>query len=81
MAIFKPGPAIGTISGNAGGASFVQSKSGPVMRSARSAGRTSTKRQNAAQTNLRNQINRWNALTDLQRAAWRNAATLVQFPN
>ncbi len=81
MAIIQLSALVGSISGNVGGASFANSKSGPVVRQPRRPTHNASATQDAQQVNLLTQINRWRDLSALDRAAWNAAGAQRPFTN
>lgn len=81
MAIFRPGGAVGQISGAAGGFVFVQGRSGPVarVRGVRSGGGSvALARAQGAAGRI---AAAWQALSTSERAAWRALAAVIPRPN
>ena len=79
MAIFRPAPILGAISGNVGGVCFVMSKSGPVIRKRIVRTKNTSRRHTELTIGLQRVRNAWRSLAEPQRAAWRQAALI--FPN
>ena len=81
MAIFLPSPVIGAISGNLGGACFVLSKSGPVIRQRI----RRTRQGDARHAQMRAAVQRfriaWRDLSEEQRTSWRQSAISFPFTN
>lgn len=81
MAIFSPGPAVGGISGNAGGLNFVNAPGSKVIRMRKRPTPNGTVEQKKQQVILRNAQNRWANLSDELRQSWRASASTILFPN
>jgi hypothetical protein len=79
MAIIRTAPLIGAISGNLGGVCFVQSKSGPVIRTRNRRLKQNDKRHYQIRALFQQLRNAWRNLTDNQRTAWRQAT--ISVPN
>ena len=81
MGIYRPGPAVGAISGNVGGVSFANPSGSAVSRQPR---RRSPNQQEQLQTQQANRTvisASWQALTDEQQTAWRHYAAITPSPN
>lgn len=74
MAIIKTSSTVLAISGNVGGANFVNSARSPYIRPARRPTSSRSKSQLIQQRSMTVLTNAWNALTVNQRAAWTTAA-------
>lgn len=81
MAIYTPGPITGGISGNVGGVNFANPSGSKVVRSARPPSPNSSALQSLQASNMQNQILRWANLSELDKNAWRNAASQKLFTN
>lgn len=81
MAIFRPGPSIGAISGNLGGACFVQSKAGPVIRQRNVRTKNTSKRHLQLRALMKQLRAAWKNLTPDQHTAWNQSASQVLFTN
>lgn len=81
MAIYKPSPLAGAISGNLGGVNFSDGKSGPILRKPIQRTRKDTVLQQA--NRIRHQFVRsgWRTLTDQQRTEWTQAAQTYPHSN
>ena len=75
MAIYSPGPAVGSISGNLGGVSFANPRGSPVIRKARRPSPANAPAQRTAQTRLLIVKNAWLGLSADNQKAWRTYAT------
>lgn len=81
MAIFKPGAIVGAISGNVGGACFVNNKGSSVLRQPRSRTGSESPAQLVRQAKLHNDIIRWRDLTSEKKRQWNVAASTITFSN
>lgn len=81
MAIFKASAIVGGISGNIGGANFVNARGSAVIRKAKSRTGTRTTAQMKQSAELQWNIQRWNAFTDDEKLLWNLAANQQTFPN
>lgn len=81
MAIFRPGPLVGAISGNLAGQNFFQSSYGPAIRRRLARTDKRTQAQLAQRARFQSIASRWHALTDQQRDAWRAYARQLKQPN
>lgn len=73
MAIIRPGPLIGGISGSIGGTTFVTGKNGLVARIRPQRPKTTSKAQSLARARAYSQGQNWTSLTDDQKNAWNTA--------
>lgn len=79
MAIFRPGPIIGAISGNLGGSNFVQSNNGPVVRQRIRRTRLYQDRTREMRIRFQNLRAAWAQLETQEITQWRAAA--ADFPH
>jgi hypothetical protein len=81
MAIFRPGPLVGNISGNLGSINFVFSSRGTHVRRARNTTNRKTKAQ-LTRTALANQAHtEWNKISASLQTAWKYQAQTLLFKN
>lgn len=78
MAIIRPGPLAGAISGKLGGLVFVAGTGTPVVRPRPAANYKSSPSLQSARSRFAQLINHWRGLTDEQKAAW--AVSAANFP-
>ena len=81
MAIFQSGPIVGPISGNVGGACFVNTSGSNVIRQARRPSPADSQLQRIAQSRLLAAATAWRALTVLEQTAWRTYAQNIPLSN
>lgn len=81
MAIFKPGPIIGGISGNLSASNFVNAKGTPVIRRRTTRTNRATQAQLAQRATLASFASFWHALDDEQRLTWNVGARERSFTN
>lgn len=81
MAIIRPSPIIGAISGTLGSTNFSNSRYGPVARKQLARVNKLTQKQLAQRSRFSDTVKGWSELTEDQRLAWRSAAQLVVRPN
>jgi hypothetical protein len=81
MAIVRPSPIIGAISGNLGGTNFAQTRAGLVARKRSQVIHRTSSILLASQNNFLRVQNLWITTTEERRQAWRAAASLISFPN
>lgn len=75
MAIFRPGPLIGAISGVVGGAAFVVASRGTIVRQTRRRTSTSSVNLQRSQSDFTATIRLWPQMLPSTRAAWNAAAS------
>lgn len=81
MAIIKPSALVQSLSGRIGGATFAQTKYGITLRTNPQKTKKETARAQRQRNRYRQQVNRWNRLSEDDRAAWRISAANLAFPN
>jgi hypothetical protein len=81
MAIFTPGPIVGTISGPIDSIVFVQGKTGPFIRKRPVLIRKTTQATTAAQANWAFRTQFWRTLPEDWRMAYATAAKQISLPN
>jgi len=74
MAIFAPGALVGSISGNVGGASFVNASGSKVVRKSRRTNSVTQQNQQHSQIVLANAAAQWKTLSTAERNAWKTYA-------
>lgn len=78
MAIIRPGPLVGGISGTVGGLVFVAGKRSPTVRPRPAPSFKSSTTLQPARSRFAQLMNHWRGLTDDEKAAW--ATSAVQYP-
>lgn len=76
MAIFRPSPLVGAVSGRVGGAEFVNGRGAPYVRKAQHKIRHDSPARLDAKAIYTQAIRAWENLTDTQRQAWRALAQI-----
>ena len=81
MAIFRTSAIVGGISGNVGGACFVNTRGSAVLRKSRTRSTPQTPARMVKQSVMYNAIIRWRELSDEKKKQWNIAALTTSFPN
>jgi len=81
MAIFRPGPLVGSISGNLGAVNFRSTKGAPTIAMRTTKSRIRTPKTMLVATGLERTANEWAGLTDAQRQAWSDYARFLNRTN
>jgi len=81
MAIFRPGPLIGAISGDLGAINFRATRGTPTVALRSSKSRRNTPQTALVRAGLERTATRWEALTDAQRQAWTDYAAFLHETN
>jgi hypothetical protein len=75
MAIFETGAVVGSISGDVGGASFVNSRGSKVVRKNRRPSPVNTEQQLQAQNRVAEYAHKWTTISAADKKAWQTYAT------
>lgn len=81
MAIFRPGPLVGAISGPVGGVDFVAASKGTIVRQRRRRTIPSSPRLQRSQTRFTQNTRLWSRMEPSTRNAWDSAAAGFTLPN
>lgn len=81
MALFRPGPAIGGISGNLGGANFVISAQRPIVRQRQTRRPPTSQAASLQQARVQSVTVAWAALSSANVKAWNTLAASLRWPD